>query len=84
MARHPGWTPATFTIETWFRKEGAGLTASTGTGGVVAIPLVTKGVAQAEGSNVDANYFLGILGTTRVLAADFEDTINGGNHPVLV
>ena len=29
------------------------------------------------------NYFLGIDSTTRVLAADFEDTASGGNHPVL-
>ena len=28
------------------------------------------------------NYFLGIDSVKRVLAADFEDTINGGNHPV--
>ena len=35
---------ATFTLETWFRREGAGVTASTGSGGVTtAIPLVTKG-----------------------------------------
>ncbi|PYR63826.1 MAG: hypothetical protein DMF88_24480, partial [Acidobacteria bacterium] len=73
----------TFTLETWFRKEGPGLTASTGTGGLTAaIPLVTKGVAQADGSNVDANYFLGIDSKTRTLAADFEDTAGGGNHPV--
>ena len=56
---------------------------STGTGGVpAAIPLVTKGVAQADGSNLDMNYFLGIDGTTRVLVADFEDTATGLNHPV--
>ena len=79
----PGLDTATFTIETWFRKEGAGLTASTGTGGIIAIPLVTKGVAQVDGSNLDANYFLGILGTTHVLAADFEDMATGLNHPVL-
>src|SRR5207245_5921227 len=70
----PGLNAATFTIETWFKREGAGTTASTGSGGITnAIPLVTKGVAQADGSNVDANWFLGINGSTRVLIADFED-----------
>ena len=74
---------ATFTVEVWFMREGPGKTASTGTGGLVAVPLVTKGVAEADGSNLDANYFLGIDGTTQVLAADFEDMATGLNHPVL-
>ena len=74
----------TFTIETWFKREGPGVTVSTGTGGLAAaIPLVTKGRGEAEGSNVDMNYFLGIDSRTRVLAADFEDTAGGVNHPVL-
>ena len=74
----------TFTLETWFMREGAGVATSTGTGGVLtAVPLVTKGRAEAEGSNVDMNYFLGIDVTSQVLVADFEDTINGGNHPVI-
>ena len=47
-----------------------------------AIPLITKGMAQADGNNLDMNYFLGIHGTTRVLVADFEDTATGLNHPV--
>ena len=74
---------ATFTVEAWFMREGPGKTASTGTGGLVAVPLVTKGAAEADGSNLDANYFLGIDGATQVLAADFEDTATGLNHPVL-
>ena len=39
-----------------------------------AIPLLTKGRGEAENSNVDMNYFLGIDRAKRVLAADFEDT----------
>src|SRR5437773_5142571 len=39
-------------------------------------------MAEAEGSNVDMNYFLGIRGSDNVLAADFEDTATGLNHPV--
>jgi hypothetical protein len=73
-----------FTLELWFKKTGPGTTTTTGTGGVTsAIPLLTKGRGEAEGSNVDMNYFLGIDSTRRVLAADFEDMFNGGNHPVL-
>ena len=71
-----------FTLEVWFKREGPGVGASTGTGGVTAIPLVTKGRGEAEGSNVDMNYFLGIDAATGVLVADFEDTATGGNHPV--
>ena len=52
---------ATFTLETWFKRTGAGVGTNTGSGGIAsAIPLVTKGRAEAEGSNVDMNYFLGI------------------------
>src|SRR6267142_2808219 len=71
-----------FTLELWFMRTGSGVSASTGTGGVTAVPLVTKGAAQADGSNVDMNYFLGIDAKTRVLTADFEDMNNGLNHPV--
>ena len=56
---------------------------NTGTGGVVAVPLVTKGMAETEGGPVDMNYFLGIRQSDGVLAADFEDTATGLNHPVL-
>ena len=77
-----------FTLEAWIRQDGAtwGATTSTGTGGVTAVPLITKGRGEAEGSTVDANYFLGITATGR-LVADFEQfTAAGGwsagqNHP---
>jgi hypothetical protein len=77
-----------FTLEAWVRRDGAswGTTASTGTGGVTAVPLVTKGRGEAEGSNVDANYFLGITATGRPVA-DFEQFAAAGgwsagqNHP---
>src|SRR6266498_4860519 len=43
---------ATFTLETWFMRTGAGVGTGTGSGGITsAIPLVTKGRAEAEGSN---------------------------------
>jgi hypothetical protein len=72
----------TFTIETWIQRTGTGATTSTGGGGVVAVPLVTKGMAEADGNVRDMNYFLGIRATDNVLAADFEDLATGGNHPI--
>ena len=78
----PGLGASTFTIETWFRRDGAGIATNTGTGGVVAVPLVAKGMAEAEGGTVDMNYFLGIRSSDNVLVADFEDTATGLNHPV--
>lgn len=76
-----------FTLETWFRRDGTGVTANTGTGGFYGIPLLTKGVGEAEGGTVDMNYFLGIHGTNNVVAADFEEGSGGSspglNHPIL-
>src|SRR5207247_1133900 len=60
----------TFTLETWFRRDGAGIATFTGTGGVTAVPLVTKGMAEVDNNNSkDMNYFLGIRGTDNVLDA---------------
>ncbi|PWB67958.1 hypothetical protein C3F09_12555, partial [candidate division GN15 bacterium] len=79
----------TFTLECWFYWTGGGTTTSTGTGGLTTvIPLVTKGRGEADGSNLDMNYFLGIQGSK--LAADFEDidgaTVDGDlagqNQPI--
>jgi hypothetical protein len=76
---------STFTLETWFYRTGTGVTTSTGTGGVTAAPLIAKGRSQADGSNVDLNYFLGIDSSGR-LVADFEEGAGqpspGLNHPV--
>src|SRR5438477_1337531 len=77
---------STFTIETWFKWSGSGSTASTGSGGVQAIPLVAKLVGEFDGDNRDGNYFLGIRPSDGVLVADFEEGIGGTqlglNHPV--
>jgi hypothetical protein len=72
---------STFTLEVRFKRTGAGTTTSTGTGGVTAVPMLAKGRGEADGSNVDMNYFLGINGSNR-LVADFEDMATGLNHPV--
>jgi hypothetical protein len=74
-----------FTLEAWFYRTGTGATTSTGTGGITAAPLIAKGRSQADRSNVDMNYFLGIDSAGR-LAADFEEGAGqpspGLNHPV--
>src|SRR5829696_5158 len=78
-----GLGASVFTLETWFKRTGAGIGTSTGAGGITSVlPLVTKGRAEAEGSNVDMNYFLGIDTATNKLAVDFEEGATGGNHPV--
>ena len=86
MGPAPGLNSTSFTVEAWFKREGAGISTSTGTGGLFAIPLVAKGRAEADGSNKDFNYFLGIDAATNVLAADFEegsfDANPGTNHPI--
>ncbi len=79
----------TFTIETWFLRTGTGVAVSTGTNGVTAVPLVTKGSPEADGSNVDENYILGIRSSDNVLAGDFEiyQACNGrpagDNNPIV-
>ena len=81
-----------FTIETWFRRTAAGVATSTGTGGLATVvPLVTKGRGEGETPrNLNMNWFLGIdtkgtgALTDDVIAADFEDTAGGVNHPVTV
>lgn len=82
FGRAPELGLAQFTIEAWFRRDGAGQTAYTGDGGLEAEPLVTKGRGEADGGNFDMNYFLGIDPAAGVLAADFEDTASGANHPI--
>src|SRR4051812_9279449 len=85
-----GPTPAlgvsTFTIETWFLRTGPGVSTSTGYGGIDAVPLVTKGRAEVDGTNQDMNYFLGIRASDNVLIADFEEGASaaspGQNHPL--
>jgi fibronectin type 3 domain-containing protein len=78
----PSLGASRFTLEAWVNWTGGGAGTSTGTGGVTAIPLVAKGRAEAETpANLNMNYFLGIDATGK-LAADFEDTVNGTNHPI--
>lgn len=69
------------TLECWFRKDGAGKTSGSGSGGVTAVPLFGKGRGESDGSNVDCNIFFGIT-TTGILVADFESQASGLNHPI--
>ena len=77
---------ATFTLELWFNWTGGGATASTGSGGVSAIPLIAKARGEYDGDDRDGNYILGIRASDSVLIADFEEgaggTSLGLNHPV--
>lgn len=67
-----------FTIECRFLKTGAGVSTTTGGDGITAIPLVTKGRNEGEGSTTDCNYFLGIDANGK-LVADFEQ-LNATNN----
>jgi len=75
-----------FTLELWFRRDGPGIPASTGSEALDAIPLVSKGRGEEDGGVKDMNFFLGLRAADGVLAADFEEGAGGGppglNHPV--
>ena len=82
---------AEFTLEAWIKWTGAGseTTTSAADGGGLqhAIPIVTKGRGEADNSNKDMNYFLGIDNATGKLAADFEEGSTGAspgqNHSII-
>jgi hypothetical protein len=73
-----------FTVAAWFYRAGNGSTASTGTAGITsAEPIIAKLVAEADASNVDGNFFIGINRSNgTVFAADYEDRDTGLNWPV--
>jgi hypothetical protein len=70
-----------FTLECWFRKDGTGRTAGSGSGGVTAVPLFGKGRGESDGGNIDCNIFFGIT-TGGILVGDFESMATGLNHPI--
>ena len=70
-----------FTLEAWIKKTGAGATVSTGANGLTAVPLITKGRHDQDGTTEDTNYFFG-LDATGHIAVDFEDfAATNNNHP---
>ncbi len=73
---------SSFTLEAWINKTGPGAATGTGTGGITAIPVITKGRGESDTpAHSNMNYFFGINQKGN-LTADFEDNINGGNHPI--
>ncbi|MEO8425117.1 MAG: LamG-like jellyroll fold domain-containing protein, partial [Actinomycetota bacterium] len=71
-----------YTLELWFKKTGAGIpaqTSSSAPGLTSVIPLITKGRSEADGTNVDINYFLGIDTVSGKLATDFEEGATGAS-----
>lgn len=72
---------ATFTVEAWVRRDGDGVTMSTGVGGLHLVPIAGKGRGESDGTNVDCNYAFGFVGDK--IAVDFEDMATGGNHPLV-
>lgn len=70
----------TFTLEAWVRRDGAGVEAGTGVGGVQVSPIVGKGRGENDETAYNCNYTLGFA--DNVLAADFEDDVDGTNHPI--
>jgi hypothetical protein len=88
MGAAPGLNTSTFTLECWVKPAGTaggilgGVTATTGSGGVNAIPLVTKGRGESDTpANINCGYFLGLTPAGNV-AADFEATGGGLNYPI--
>lgn len=77
-----------FTLAVWFKRAGAGSipTSGTGTGGINAEPLITKGMAENESLGLNCNFFMGLeaMGTNFYVSADFEKdgTGNATNFPV--
>ena len=74
-----------FTLELWFKRAAGGVTQSSGSGGVVAYPLITKGRSEADTAAANVNYFFGIDAAGH-LAADFEEAQSGASpglsHPI--
>ena len=85
-ATRPSSTWPRSRIEIWFKRTGAGDDQHhrQPAASPALIPLVTKGRAEADGSNVDTNWFLGIddaTDTHRRRLRGHRPT--GLNHPVL-
>jgi len=75
-----------FTLECWFRKDGSGATASSGSGGILVHPLMAKGRGESDNNNTDTNYLFGVT-LDGLLAADFEafptaGVTGGANFPL--
>lgn len=72
---------AKFTVEAWVRRDGEGEHAATGVGGIRYVPIAGKGRGENDQTVNNCNYAFGFVDGR--LAADFEDNVDGGNHPVV-
>lgn len=70
-----------FTVEAWVRRDGSGDEMGTGVGGLQLVPIAGKGRGENDDTIYNCNYAFGFRGN--VLGADFEDAVDGGNHPVV-
>jgi glucose/arabinose dehydrogenase len=71
-----------FTLEAWIKPSGPGATTSTGSGGITAVPIITKGRGESDApANLNMNYFLGIDANKKIIS-DFEES-TGPNHPII-
>lgn len=72
-----------YTIAIWFKRMGAGNVSpsGTGTGGILAEPLVMKGGAESETAGVNMNWGFGLeqIDSTYYLSADFEKKTGADN-----
>lgn len=80
MGVAPSLGLSTVTLEAWVRRDGAGQGASSGSGGLTLVPIISKGRGENDDTVKNCNYLFGFVG--EVLGADFEDMADGGNHPV--
>lgn len=71
---------AELTVEAWVHRTGRGKEANTGVGGLSLVPIAGKGRGENDDTTKNCNYAFGFAGD--VLGADFEDNIDGGNHPI--
>lgn len=79
-----------FTLSAYVRvlsPLNADVVSTGGNGLAAALPIVTKGRGEGDGSNVDANYFLGVNQNPVQVVADYEEGAGGAgplgnNHPV--
>ncbi len=81
MGNAPELGLASFTVEAWVRRDGSGDEMGTGVGGLQLVPIAGKGRGENDDTIHNCNYAFGFRGS--VLGADFEDSIDGGNHPVV-
>jgi outer membrane protein assembly factor BamB len=81
MDRAMSLSVTSFTLEAYIHRTGDG--SPTTINGISVVPIITKGAGgEGDNSNADMNFFLGLRTSDWKVIADFEDNVNGGNHPI--